>query len=135
MDSEEVVNLQCLSTWTQYNYLLVDSLNQYDTPQFSSSSAVLLAQSFQFRQTYVCVFVYFRGFGSLLIPVEPGVTIHIKYQRREHEFQASQQAISKPTKIIVAIHPHIILCRITSKTEWLCLKNICCNGSILCCVC
>lgn len=92
MDSEEVVNLQCLSTWTQYNCLLVDSRNQYDTPQFSSI-AVLLAQSFQLRQTYTCVFVYSRGFDSLLIPVEPGVTIHIKYQRREHEFRACQQDI------------------------------------------
>ncbi len=72
MVSEEVVNVQCLSTWTQYNYLLVDSLNQYDTPQFSSSM-VLLVQSFQLSKTYMCLS------EALFILVELSRKIHIKY--------------------------------------------------------
>lgn len=75
MVSEEVVNVQCLSTWTQYNYLLVDSLNQYDTPQFSSSM-VLLVQSFQLSKTYMCLCVS----EAQLILVELGMKMHIKYQ-------------------------------------------------------
>ncbi len=87
MVSEEVVNVQCLSTWTRYNYLLVDRLNQYDTPQFSSSM-VLLIQSFQLSKTYMCLCVS----EALLILVELSMKIHIKYQSCfswTHEFQAS----------------------------------------------
>ncbi len=88
MVSEEVVNVQCLSTWTQYNYLLVDSLNQYDTPQFSSSM-VLLVQSFQLSKTYMCLCFS----EALFILVELSMKIHIKYQccfSQTYEFQAKR---------------------------------------------
>lgn len=119
MVSGEVVNVQCFSTWTQYNYLLVDSLNQYDIPQISISAVLLLVQSFQLSKTYMCLCVS----EALLILVELGMTMDIKYQSCFHEHMNFKFSSFKQREINSSSSSCTITTKTISKTSFYTVRD------------